>query len=317
MLVFLVGYYHYSNSVNGFDDGQKVSLFIDYGTPVNKIADKLQEKGIIKSTWPFLLYLKLEGKHNELQAGDFILKRGSSYFELTNSLSNAKAKEIPLRIIEGYTIEDIDALLAKKGLIEKGEFTKCAQTCKFPKQNFVYDGNLEGYLFPDTYFTKTDNFDIEHFIRRMLNNFEIRFLSAENKAKYRSQKRSLQQIVIMASIIEREETNINNMPIISGILWKRLDEKIPLGADATTRYFERNKSGALTTADFQKDNKYNTRKYLGLPPTAISNPGINALKAALNPEESKYYYYLHDNSGNIHLSETNDEHNQKKYKYLR
>ena len=307
----------YQASIKGFDGGKKVPLSIEYGTSVKGIVAELYEKEIIDKEWPMLLYLKWYGKQNHLQAGDFIIQQGLPVEELVVQLSSGRVLEIPVRIIEGSTIEEIDNLLVSKALIEDGEFEKCAQKCKFPNYNFVYDGNIEGYLFPDTYFVEIDEFEVKSFIERLLTNFERRFLSDENKATYRDANRTLQQVVTMASIIEKEEWNTANMPMISGILWKRLDEWIPLGADATTRYYEGKKTEALVTADFQKDNPYNTRRKLGLPPTAIGSPGLKALEAALYPKSSKYYYYLHGNDGRIRYAITNDEHNQNKYKYLR
>jgi UPF0755 protein len=309
-------YYEYQETLKGFEDNSKITISFPYGTSVQNIIKTLEEKKVIKKSWPMFLYLKQEKKLNNLQAGDYIIKRGTPIPELSEILSNAHPTEIPLRINEGLTIEDIDNLLVKKELIKTGEFIQCTKECKFPEHQFVYDGNLEGYLFPDTYFINTKTFKIKSFISRMLNNFKQKFLSEKVKLKYKKQGKTLKEIVIMASIIEKEENNKQNKNIISGILWKRLREKIPLGADATTRYYKKNKA-VLTKSDFLEENPYNTRKNLGLPPTAISNPSLSSLKASLNPEKSPYYYYLHDPSGNIHYSKTNNEHNQKKYQYLR
>lgn len=307
----------YKKAENGFEGGSKVTLHIDYGTPVKQIVKTLVDKEVISSEWSFLLYLHWYNATGNLQAGDFILKKGTAFPILVEQLSNAHPLEIPVRILEGNTIEEIDALLVEKSLIQPGEFIQCTKTCHFSNHDFVFDGNLEGFLFPDTYFVEIDTFKVQSFIDRLLTNFEQRFLTNEVKVLYKSQGKTLQDIVIMASIIEKEDWHPENMPIISGILWKRLAEGIPLGADATTRYFEGKKTEGLTTADFQKNNKYNTRRYTGLPPTAISNPGLSALNASLNPEKTKYYYYLHDSSGMIHYAETNDEHNQNKYQYIR
>lgn len=307
----------YQNSIEGFEDGTKVPVFFEYGTPLKSIIKTLKEKEIIEYEWPMLVYLKWYEKGDNLQAGDFILHKGTPIPELTDILSNSTPKEIPLRVIEGRSTEEIDILLTEKGLIDGGDFISCMKSCTFPEFDFLPKNSKEGFLFPDTYFVATQNFDVKSFISRMIQNFENRFLYSENKQKILSQSASIHEIVIMASIIELEERNTTNMPTISGILWKRLNERIPLGADATTRYYEKNKTGVLTRADFEKDNPFNTRRNLGLPPSAIGNPGLKALNAALYPEKSSYYYYLHDNSGNIHYGKTNEEHNVNKWKYLR
>ncbi len=310
-------YKNYQNAIKGFDNGLKVSISIKHWTSGKNIPKLLKNKGIINKEWPLLLYLKKNNLYSNLQAGDFIIKQGTPLPELVKTLSNAHPIEIPIRILEWYTIEDIDELLTNKKLINKGNFIKCTKECQFPKHNFVYDWKLEWYLFPDTYFVDTNNFTIEHFIRRLLYNFERQFLTQEIKQEYKLQGKTLQDIVIMASIIEKEENNISNMPIISWILWKRIKEGIHMWADATTRYYERNKSWPLLAADFKKDNPYNTRRSYWLPPTAISNPWIKALKASLYPEKSVYYYYLHDNNWIIRYAINNNEHNKNKNKYLR
>ena len=318
ILIFSLFFFlQYKKTIQGFDSSERIPVLIEYKTPVTEIVAILKHKGIILAEWPMLFYLKINNLSSNLQAGDFIIKKGISIPELVEILSNAHVQEIPLRIIEGQTIDDIDHLLVEKKLIKAGDFINCAKQCRFPSHNFVYDGNLEGFLFPDTYYVDIKNFDLKKFMERMLNNFSKRFLSEDNKQIYKSQNKKLADIVIMASILEKEEHNKENLTMISGILWKRLAKGIPLGADATTRYYEKNKSGFLSKKDFEKNNPYNTRKYLGLPPTAISNPGLAALKASLFPEKSKYYYYLHDSTGQIHYAVTNDEHNANKARYLR
>jgi UPF0755 protein len=290
-------------------------VYISYGTSVKEIARILEEKQVIPRAWTFLWYIKAENKFSELQAGDFILTRGVSYKEIVNSLSLALAKEIPVRIQEGKSLEEIDGILVSKGLISSGEFISCTASCNFSEFSFLPSGNIEGFFFPDTYFVDPKTFTVSQFARRMIRNFERRFVSEGTMREIEKQGKTLSQIVIMASILEKEERNKKNLPIISGILWKRLREGIALGADATTRYYEG--TTALTREHFLDDNPFNTRRKLGLPPHAISNPSVASLEASLYPQESEYYYYLHDPTGKIHYSKTNDEHNQKRFQYLR
>ena len=120
----------------------------------------------------------------------------------------------------------------------------------------------------------------------------------------------------MASLIERETRTAEERPIISGILWKRFDAERGLDVDATVRFVLGKATGALTKEDLEVDSAYNTRRRRGLPPGPIANPGLASLEAALHPEDSTYWYYLHGKKGEIHYSETNDEHNEKKEKYL-
>jgi UPF0755 protein len=120
----------------------------------------------------------------------------------------------------------------------------------------------------------------------------------------------------MASLIERETSSDDEREIVSGILWKRLSADQGLAVDATVRYALGKITEALTKDDLSIDSAYNTRKYRGLPPGPIANPGLKSIKAAINPKDSPYFYYLHGKDGQIRYSETNDEHNLKKAKYL-
>ena len=121
----------------------------------------------------------------------------------------------------------------------------------------------------------------------------------------------------MASIVEREERDPAERPTVAGILWNRYDANIGLGADATVLYGLGRTKGGLSYEDLQSDSPYNTRKYAGLPPTPISNPNISSIRAALYPEDTDYWYYLHDSDGGIHYAKTLDEHNVNKARYIR
>ena len=147
----------------------------------------------------------------------------------------------------------------------------------------------------------------------MIRNFESRISSIYDKE---NSSRSLEDIIIMASIVEKETNNKDNRAIVAGILWKRLDIGMLIGADATTRYGIQKFTEALTYDDLDSDSPYNTRKIRGLPPGPICNPGLKSIKASINPEESDYLYYLHDPNGDIHYAQDNDEHNANKRKYL-
>lgn len=321
---------NYFNSVNfsqeNFSENQKIekwifnkkiSVNIKMWTSIKKVAEILEKKWIIESKRYFLIYMKLNHLEWKIQAWDFIFNTPIWLKDLFKQLWNVKKKEFRIIIPEGFTIDDIDRTLAKKWLIEKWDISACAKSCKFPNFNFFYDWNLEWYLFPDTYFVPVKNFTPKNFLERMLRNFKNRVLTDDFKTEYKRQWKPLSDIIKMASIVEREEMNKKNMPIVAWILWKRIKLWIPLWADATTRYFKKSKTWKLYTSDFQANNPYNTRKYKWLPPTAISNPWINAIKAALYPKFTKYLFYLHWTDWQIHYAETNDGHNLNRLKYLK
>ncbi|HRH94062.1 MAG TPA: endolytic transglycosylase MltG, partial [Candidatus Peribacteria bacterium] len=129
--------------------------------------------------------------------------------------------------------------------------------------------------------------------------------------------RTLHQAVTMASLVEEESRHEDERPVVAGILWKREEAGTILGVDATVRYIVGKPSAALTVTDLDTASPYNTRKVAGLPPGPIANPGVSAIVAALQPQASEYWYYLHGTDGMIHYARTNDEHNANKARYLR
>lgn len=169
---------------------------------------------------------------------------------------------------------------------------------------------MEGYLFPNTYRFKENSTEKE-IISKMLRSFESNILALDPDLD------SLSTLVNVASLIEKETRKHDEKAIVSGIIYKRQQEGIPLGIDATTRYQLDRWTAPLYTADFESDSPYNTRRNLGFPPTAISNFSTESFKAAMQPESSPYYYYLHSNSGQIYYGKDYNEHLWNIEQYLR
>ena len=175
------------------------------------------------------------------------------------------------------------------------------------------NGGLEGFLFPDTYFIDSANFTVESFTRTLLENFDAKWTD-EMQAAMEAESRSIREMVIVASMIEKEVRTEKDLSLVSGIIWKRLDNDWMLGIDATLLYTQND--GELSPEDLANDNPYNTRLNTGLPPTAIGNPGLASLQAALVPEISDYWFYLTDDEGDVHYAVTNEEHEANKAEYL-
>ncbi len=326
IIIVLLGvspvYFLSLRAVDAHDEVRK-TVNVESGWSVGQIAAMLEEEGLIRSPFAFKLYTKLHGLQNDLQAGQFVLKPSMSTSEVIDVMRTGEAEELIITIPEGYTVKDIDALMVEKGLSQPGDITRCAQECDFSEFAFLSSsgelakrgGKVEGYLYPDTYFVLVQGFTPESFLKRLLGTFEskvVQDLATDLKAS----SRSLEDIVTMASLIEEEAAHDDERATIAGILWKRFDGGMGLGVDATVRYIVDKQSDAITTADLDIDNAYNTRKFRGLPPGPIANPGIRSIQAALKPEASAYLFYLHDPKGQIHYAETNDQHNENRAKYL-
>lgn len=210
-------------------------------------------------------------------------------------------EEIIVTIPEGYTARQIGELLEKTGLFKKEEFVSFA-------------ADEEGFLFPDTYrFFKITT--PEKVIEKIKNNFENKV--KEFLPEIARQKKSLLDIVIMASLIEKEVSNAEDRALVSGILWKRIKEGIGLQVDASLTYILEKKGDELTQKDLKIDSLFNTYKYRGLPKGPISNPGLDAIRAAIFPKNSLYLFYLSDKEGVTHYAKNFEEHKENKLHYLR
>jgi len=316
----------YKASIRPVDGNSETrqAVKVESGMSVEQIAQLLKGKGIIRSPRAFMIYAKLHGQEGALQAGKFVLRPSMDIGELIAILQNGKAEELIVTIPEGFTVMQIDELLADKGVTQRGEVIRCAQECDFSSFDFLPSegglaergGQLEGYLFPETYYIDVEEFVPKFFLERMLTTFRRRVLETFPQ-KFPDPKRSLHQIVTIASLIEEEALTDEERPMVSGILWKRFEAELGLGVDATVRYILDKPTGAITTADLNFNSPYNTRKFKGLPPGPIASPGEASIRAALFPKESDYWYYLHGSDGEIHYAVTNEEHNVNKFKYIK
>lgn len=277
---------------------------IKKSVPLSSTAKDLKEKNFIRSTTMFRLCVLVTGGDKKIGAGDYLFKEPlgacALSFRLTKSITGIPS--FRATIPEGMTNKEIAALLEPS-------------LPKFDVNFFVDHARAaEGYLFPDTYFFELnqDALDIENTMRE---NFarKVEPLSGAVAAS----KHSLREVVIMASILEKEARTPEDMALVSGILWKRIARGMPLQVDAPFLYLLGKASNELTDTDLNMNSAYNTYKNKGLPAGPIGNPGLNALQAAITPEGSPYFYYLSDKNGNIHYARTFDEHKANKVKYLR
>jgi len=323
-LVF--GAYHfYTVSLrSAVDPLSKENIVFDIrsGTTAQALADQLEERGLIRSATVFRFYMEREGLAEKIKTGRVVLSPRLTLAEIAEAVTSGKTQQLSVTLLEGWTARQMGEKLEELGLTTADEFMNCVKTCSFPEFDFLplpagrqAKKSLEGYLYPDTYFTDPANFSIRGFIKRQLQTFRNR-LDDDWGAIQKSQ-RTLQQIVIMASIVEREERDPAERPRIADILWKRADANRGLDADATILYALGRTSGGLSYEDLQVNSLYNTRKYRGLPPGPISNPSVSSLRAALHAESTPYWYYLHDSDGNVHYGKTLDEHNENKARYIR
>lgn len=333
IIIAAAGYFWYQESryqylietpVNSSDSSDK-SFIIKQGDSINEIGKKLTEKNLVMESGAFAQYLKKNGLDRKIVAGRFLISPSDNIRQIAEKITDTKNSQAVITIPEGSTIQNIDDKLVAQNLIQSGEFVSAVKNFtgyeKYPflekKSNDTLPYPLEGYLFPDTYFVDSANFSSQDLIQLMLKNFKNK--TAEFYAptlEIAGKNRSFNDLVIMASMVEKEVRTGKDLPIVAGILWKRLDQNWQLGADATLLYLN-NKDRQIEYHELKQDNPYNTRINTGLPPGPICNPGIKSIMAALNPEESRYYYYLtKPDTGEVVYAATNDEHNLNKQRFL-
>lgn len=267
---------------------------------LNSVADKLHKAGLVKYKWFFELFGKLDKVDKKIGAGFYKLNSDMDYLALITAMrSGANGSTIEVTIPEGYSVRQIIALLAKKGVSNTKELTKEAQTAKF-NYDFVDNtsrdlSRLEGYLFPDTYEFYTTE-DAEAAFNRLLSNFSAK-MEGSRTTEVKSSKYTLKQIITIASLIEKETTGSDQKEIAS-VIYNRLSDQGGthgtygrLQIDASLLYALPNHTGEITTQDKEVNSSYNLYKNKGLPPTPIANPGTTAIDAALNPASTQYYYY--------------------------
>lgn len=293
----------------------RVTISVPEGSTGHDVALLLDEKDLIKSVTAFDFYLRQHDLGDQLKAGRFVFQENFDLPKIVDILVSGKSTEFAVTLLEGWTVKQIGEKLEADELTTVQDFMTCLKECKFDF-NFLPADYLEGYLYPDTYFVNPSSYTNEDFIARLIGTLKSK-LSDEDWAAINASKRSFADIMIMASIVEREERNDDERPTVAGILWNRFDAGQGLGADATLLYGLGRTGGGLSYDDLQTDTPYNTRKYAGLPPTPICNPSVSSIHAALYPAETDYWYYLHDNDGGIHYARTLDEHNTNKARFIR
>ena len=307
----------YRNALESAIDDQddtSIPFFIEKGMVAKDVAKKLEKNDIVQTAWHFSRYIK--SSETKLQAGMFTVSRNQSIKELAKTFETAVKRTVKVTIPEGWTVEQIDKKMVDMELSSVGDILTCAKECILLNEIDIPEGNKEGYFFPDTYFVDQDGFSAEKFLQRMIHNTENRF-TEQMRFDTESAGKSIHDIIIMASLIEKEAASHREKAEIAGVLWGRLQINMRLDVDATVRYALGKWNSPLFRVDLDSDSPYNTRKFKGLPPGPIANPGIDSIRAAIYPKSTEARYYLHDPSGQIHFAETLEEHNRNKAKYLR
>lgn len=261
--------------------------------------------------------LSINGRSIQLREGSYKINTDLSLNELIEALEGKSLNEnlISLTIPEGYTIEDIGKVIEEKNIASKEEFIKAVENYELPwfiekNKNKRYD--LEGYLYPDTYFIEKDT-DLNDIIKMMVERFEEVLTQIQEESEVNFDNSKINDITTIGSMIEKEAQVDKDRPLISSVIYNRLEKDMKLQIDATILYAMNEHVDVVLYKHLETDSPYNTYKYKGLPVGPICNPGKESLKAALMPDKTDYLYYiLKEDKSHYFTNEYNDFLNKKK-----
>jgi UPF0755 protein len=279
------------------------TFHIEENSSLGQITDDLYSQHLIKSEALFKSFVILFSGQRGIKAGDYLFGSRESVIGVAWRLVHGEEGLVPIKVTipEGFDVRQISDTFGK-------------DIPGFATSTFMADAQpLEGYLFPDTYFFNQDT-SPDDAVQAMQTLFDQK-IAGEN-VSIAASGHATSSIITMASILEREATSSYDRRIVAGILWKRLDNKMPLQVDAALAYALNKDGTKLTSADLATISPFNTYKNLGLPPSPIGNPGLSAILDALSPTTTPYWYYLSDSKGNIHYAATYDEQIANEAKYL-
>ena len=278
-------------------------LVIPVGSTVQDVALLLKENHFVRSEVVFFIYFSIFEDPASLKASTYLFSKPQTIPELARKLTEGNYTEGLLRLthVEGETAED----LAKRAETLLSEF----DADKFIEMAKVHEGKLfpETYMIPDTY-------NEQELLDLLLKTFTEKTASLQASA---STSLSFDEVIILASVLEREANTKESKEIVSGILQNRLAIDMPLQADATIEYALHKPLSELTPEDLKIDSPYNSYLNKGLPPTPIGNPGLEAIEAVLYPTKTEYMFYITDEKGDFYYAKDFDEHRINIAKYLR
>lgn len=314
ILLVLAGIF-VANQIGPYDKNNKEDIIVEIpsGSGVSTISNILYENKLIKNKDIFKVYVKLSKKAPSIKAGTYLLNQTYSNGEIVDLLVSGKIHHVGVKITipEGSTYKEVINILVKNNIGTKENYEALINKPSefYDKFEFLKADDitsLEGFLYPETYFIDEKASEKE-VLTIMLAGFNSVYTD-EIKAKVKESGRTLQQIVNLASIVEKEAVLDVDRPTIASVFYNRLEIGMPLQSDATIQYIFEERKKIVTYADLEIDSPYNSYKNKGLPPTPIASPGIKSIEATLNPDKTNYLYFVAKMNGGNNYSETYDQH---------
>lgn len=322
ILLVLIGalFVAYEGGPYDKNNGKDIVVDIPMGSTVSSVADILKENNLIKNEVLFKLNFKMKNNASHMKSGKYLLSQKLSNSDIIEKLVSGEIYRdgIKVTIPEGSTSNEIIALLVKNELGKKEDFEKLVSNPSEFYSDFEFLDqkdikSLEGFLYPSTYYFDKDA-KPKDIIKEMLSLFDKSYTD-KLKKKQKERNMTLQEVVNLASIVEKEAVIDEDRPIIASVFYNRLDKDMPLQSDATLQYIFEERKKSMTYNDLKIDSPYNTYIQKGLPPTPIANPSIKSIKAVLEPSDTDYLYFVASIDGGNVYSKTYEEHKKNVEQY--
>ncbi|MHB1394665.1 MAG: endolytic transglycosylase MltG [Clostridia bacterium] len=315
LLSLAAGYFYYNTgleAVSKADSGDTREIVIPKGSSVKSISKLLENENAIKNSLVFELYCKVNKKAEKIKAGKYSINNSMDVPEIVEVIVSGKAliDTVKFTIPEGYNLTQIVEKLNSLGLVSP-ENIQIALDAKRYEYDFIgqipeREKKLEGYLFPDTYEIYKDT-TAEAIVDKLLERFDTVF-TEEYRNRAKELNMTIDRVITLASIIEREAKLDDERNRISAVFHNRLKKNMMLQSCATVQYLFKEQKEVLTYKDLEIESPYNTYKHTGLPPGPIASPGLKAIEAALYPENTDYLYFVAKDDGSHVFTRTYSEH---------
>ena len=297
------------------DEAPEVDFSIDRGASVKSVAGDLERRGLIRDARAFEILARWRGLEGSLQVGEFALSGAQSTGTILTILAEGRVKTYEVVIPEGLRSSEIAARLAAAGVVDEAKFLEIVEDPASADRFGVEGPGLEGYLYPETY-RFPHGLPAEAVVRVLVDHFLAAWRPIAAEAK--RQKLSMREVVIVASIVEKETAAPAERPVIAAVFRNRLARGMRLASDPTTIYGLSRFDGNLRRRDLEDDtNPYNTYKFAGLPPGPIASPGAGALRAVVAPARTGYLFFVSKNDGTHVFARTYEEHERNVDRYQR
>ena len=296
----------------GVQDGPRTVL-IPPNLGVREVAHLLADHELIRNSTAFLALATVRGTARQLKAGEYSIPQDASALTVLSLLESGRVIQHPVLLPEGGTVAELARALDAAGLASALDVLRLSRDREFLARLGIEAPSLEGYVFPDTYYF-VRGMAVEDILARMVQRMRAK-VTSDLMARGKARRLGLHELLTLASIVEREAVVRDELRLIAAVFWNRLGRDMPLQADPTVQYAVRKERQALTRADLQVDDPYNTARRVGLPPGPIASPGLAAIEATLDPAPVDYLYFVSMDDRRHFFSSTIEAHNAAVARY--